>query len=96
MTAPLTLDAAGTHLYPGARGTVRDGLPPEAVGAPLPCMVVFTDGAFALGTLAWRGDGWELAAGAYATARGTAIPAKRWRIGFDGAAFRVGARLPGG
>ncbi|QCO19387.1 hypothetical protein D3869_29485 (plasmid) [Azospirillum brasilense] len=78
----ITLEAGGTHLYVGARGTVRDGRLSAAPSVkPPPCMVVFSDGVFTAGTLTPRGGTeWQLAVDGYTTARGTAIPAKRWLV----------------
>ncbi len=96
----VTLEAGGTHLYDGARGVVRDGRLSAAPSLnPTPCMVVFTDGAFTLGTLTpCGGTDWQLAVDAHVTARGTAIPAKRWlvEIASSGGAltFRTRTRLP--
>lgn len=79
--ARAVLRAAGSHLYPGAKGTVS-ALPPDRRG---PCLVEFADGAAATATLVAEDDRRVLAAAAYTTARGTRIPAKRWLIAFDGA-----------
>ena len=47
------------------------------------CQVAFSDGSMALGSLVVRSDGEAiLESGAYKTAAGTNIPAKRWRIEF--------------
>lgn len=81
--------AAGSHLYPGAAGAVSG---PERDG---PCLVEFADGSMAFGRL--EAGGAELALAGYTTARGTAIPAKRWAIAVTGAGgarrFRI-SRLP--
>lgn len=70
-----------SHLYPGARGRI------EGPGQG-DCVLEFSDGALAFGTL----DGPVLSVGAHRTAAGTEIPAKRWRIQRDGARFRILAR----
>ncbi|AWJ87904.1 hypothetical protein TSH58p_30860 (plasmid) [Azospirillum sp. TSH58] len=98
----ITLEAGGTHLHVGARGTVRDGrLSAAPFGRPSPCLVVFSDGAFAAGTLTPQGGTeWRLAVDGYTTARGTAIPAKRWLVEMAGIggtlSFRAKARLADG
>ena len=88
------LSAAGSHLYPGARGSVRGG--GEA------CMVEFADGSVAFGRLAETPTGAAkpgpvLALDGYTTARGTVIPARRWGVEIagdgDGGQFRITARL---
>jgi len=99
-TGPTTvLAAAGSHLYPGSRGTVRGtgGGPVRGTGGGGACMVEFADGSAAFGRLCEAPEGWALALDGYTTARGTAIPPKRWRVqlGNDGGGvgFRVTARL---
>ncbi len=86
------LQAGGSHLYPGARGTAA-GLPPTPGG---PCLVEFADGAAAHATLAVEGDHLVLALAPYTTARGTRVPARRWLVeitaGAAGTRFRVVAR----
>ena len=83
MSATLVLAAGESHLYPGATGTgaLRDG----------PCMVEFADGATAFGELSDGATVLEL--GPYTTARGTAIPAKRWAVALAEGGFRVLRRL---
>lgn len=88
----LTLRAAGSHLYPGARGSL-DGPPPAA---PTACLVEFADGSVASGTIAPDADALWLATGPYTTARDTRIPAKRWRISLGPDGFRIlGRARPG-
>ena len=53
-----------------------------------PVVVSFADGARVCGQL----DGDRLTLAAHRTAAGTDIPAKAWRVAFDGDAFRVTAR----
>lgn len=89
----VTLEAAGTHLHPGARGVVRDG-PPSAA----PCLILFTDGAMAGASLSPCDDaGWLLAVDGYVTGRGTVVAAKRWLVAFDDRSgtptYRVRTRL---
>lgn len=94
----LRLDAAHSHLYPGARGRLSGSLPDDGKNAP--CQVVFSDGAMTLGALAMESDGAAvLETGPYTTAAGTGIPAKRWRLEIgahtDGPRpFRVRDKLP--
>ena len=86
------LEAAGTHLYPGARGRA----PKETVTLPRPCIVLFADGARATGRLEpGPGGTVSLSLGPHVTARATRIGPKRWRIALDPVAgtFRVRARL---
>lgn len=90
----LVLCAAGSHLYPGARGTASGEAPPaESPPAETPCLVEFADGAATPATLAPAAGGCLLATAPYTTARGTRIPAKRWLVslapGTDGPRFRV-------
>ncbi|HSF94817.1 MAG TPA: hypothetical protein VLA52_07300 [Thermohalobaculum sp.] len=89
--AGLILSARASHLYPGARGTVQGDATEGG------CAAEFADGSMAFGTLT-RGEdgGWMLELGPYTTARGTEIPAKRWRLALTGAGareFRIAARL---
>ena len=79
---PLVLAAASSHLYRGARGTVQ-GLVREG-----PCLVEFADASAALGQLR-AGEPAILELCPYTTARGTEIPAKRWRLAIAGGSFRV-------
>lgn len=94
----LRLDAAHSHLYPGARGQVSGSLPDG--GKKAPCQVAFADGAMALATLVMASDGAAvLETGPYTTAAGTEVPAKRWRLEIgertaDPRPFRVRAKLP--
>ncbi len=83
--AALVLRAAGSHLYPGARGGLEGPLP----GGPAQCLVEFADGSAALATVTPEGDGLLLATRPYTTARGTRIAAKRWRVVAEAGAFRV-------
>lgn len=95
----ITLEARGTHLHVGARGTVRDGhLSADPSVKASPCIVVFADGTFTAGTLTPHGGTeWRLAVDGHTTARGTAIPAKRWLIAMTCAggalSFRTKAKL---
>ncbi|WP_377810145.1 hypothetical protein ABNQ38_30980 [Azospirillum sp. A29] len=81
----ITLETTGTHLYPGARGTVRDGPPPsQREQRPTSCLILFTDGTAAAGTLSPRGViEWLLAVDAHRTGRGTTISSKCWIVVFD-------------
>lgn len=94
----LRLDAAHSHLYPGARGRLSGSLPDDGKNAP--CQVIFSDGAMTLGALAMESDGAAvLETGPYTTAAGSDIPAKRWRLEIavqaaDPRPFRVRAKLP--
>ncbi|MFP5514355.1 MAG: hypothetical protein ACLGJC_14855 [Alphaproteobacteria bacterium] len=96
----VTLEAGGTHLYPGARCMVRSGsLPAWPSPQPATCLLVFADGAFAAGLLTARGGtDWLLAVNAHPTGRGSAIPARRWLVTVDRtggkSALRVRAKLP--
>ena len=89
MSAPVVLSARGSHLYPGAAD-------PASGTAAGPCLVAFADGSAALGSLVAAEGRSVLALGPYTTARGTAIPARRWAASLDGAPaeFRILARLP--
>ena len=72
----LRLDAHHTHLYPGARGTLRGALPEG--GEEATCEVAFSDGAVALGTLTMeQATAAVLETGPYATAAGS-DPRNRW------------------
>ena len=86
----IELEAAHSHLYPGARGRVRAG-DPAAAG---PVTVTFADASRALGALA----GGRLALASYRTAAGTAVAPRGWQLRFaedpEGATFRVTARCP--
>jgi hypothetical protein len=88
----LVLTAGGSHLYPGAKGSVRGE---TGHGS---CLVEFADGSAALGRLTAGGGRIELEIGPYTTARGTRIPAKRWAVGISGVGaerrFRILGRLP--
>lgn len=81
----ITLETTGTHLYPGARGTVRKGpLPPRQERQPTSCLILFADGTAAAGTLSARDAAeWLLAVDAHRTGRGTAIPSRCWIVVFD-------------
>jgi hypothetical protein len=84
MTAAASaLRARSSHLYPGARLT-------GAVG-PGPVHLEFADGIAIGASLAPDN---VLSAPAYVTARGAAIPAKRWRLARAGDGWRVAERLP--
>jgi len=73
---PLLLRAAHTHLYPGAR--LRG---PAALRAGRRLTIEFSDlGVTAARVEAAAGRQATLAVDAHATARGTAIAAKRWLI----------------
>lgn len=76
------LDAPNSHLYPGARlscrGALRDG----------PVTVLFADGSVTGGRLADD----RLETRPYATAAGTAIPAKAWRLKIAGRDIRILAK----
>lgn len=84
----IILRATGSHLYPGARGTVsRDG--------PGACLIEFADGSAAVGTLGADASGGRvLDVAGYRTARGTDVPPRRWRLdpGAAPGAFRIAAR----
>lgn len=82
---PLILRAGHSHLYPGARGTIGGALPATTTS----CLVEFADGSATTGTLAPETGTLLLAASPYVTARGTRIPAKRWRIAVTAGGFRV-------
>jgi hypothetical protein len=86
------LAAAGSHLYRGAQGILREGR-----GAEGPCLVEFADGSLAFGRLVMTDERVVLELDAYTTARGTMIPAKRWSVAVmrrgGEAHFRIGARL---
>lgn len=78
------LVAANTHLYPGAR--LRVALPDSATDRPAwrggnALVLEFSDGVVVAGTLhKVQADEVEIALHAYATASGTAIAAKNWRL----------------
>lgn len=78
----LELEAANTHLYPGAKGAILSG----AAGNG-PVALRFADGALATGTLA--GD--TLWVRPYTTAAGTDIPARTWRVTIGANCFRITA-----
>lgn len=93
----IVLEAGHTHLYPGLEGKVS-GIDPallEEAGAP--CRIAFSDGSVAFGSLGRADDGWALDVSPYATAAGTDIPAKRWRIDLQqadgGVTFRIRRKL---
>ena len=85
MSGGPVLRAGGSHLYPGARGMLEGTLPAGETA----CLVEFADGSAAIGRLAPEGVALILETGPYTTARGTPIPAKRWRIAAGTGAFRV-------
>jgi hypothetical protein len=92
-----TLRATASHLYPGAPLRTADALPGE--GETAECLVDFADGTCARGRLAGAPGGLVLALAAHRTARGTDIPAKRWRLAEAGsnageALLKVRQRLP--
>lgn len=94
-----TLRFSHSHLYPGARGRTAHPLPEGR--APMPCTVAFADGTEAAASLSAGGGSLVLRVAPHVTARGTAIPAKRWALaagGREGAdtLVRVAARLPDG
>lgn len=96
----IVLEASHTHLYPGHEGRVAGVSGIAAMPDGAPCRVDFADGSVAFGTLARDGaENWTLEVGPYTTAAGTAMPAKRWRIGLqpagEGLEFRVRGRLAG-
>ena len=75
----LRLEAAHTHLYPGLEGSVLGALP--AADEAATCQVTFSDGAMALGSLTvTQATEAILETDPYATAAGTTIPAKQWRL----------------
>ena len=99
----LSFDASHTHLFPGHQGVVRGMKSALQTGQRCDCIVEFTDGAAAVGTVEALSDGdLQLDVGAYKTAAGTAIPEKSWRVhvtpDHDGKArFKVvGKKSPGG
>ena len=81
----LVLRATGSHLYPGAHGSVSGAV---AAGR-VPCLVEFADGSAAIATLAPEGRGLSLETEPYTTACGTRIQAKRWRVALGPEGFRV-------
>lgn len=91
-SAPVILAAAGSHLYRGARGDMR------GAAAEGPCLAEFGDGSVAFGRLTAADGRMVLELDAYATARGTEIPAKRWVVAISGTGaerrYRILARLP--
>ena len=84
--APTVLVAGGSHLYPGAQGSLRG----EATGSA--CVVEFADGSAAFGELV-GGEATILELGPYTTARGTGIPPKRWKVAFADGRFRILSKL---
>jgi hypothetical protein len=80
-----------THAYPGAQANLHQA---ETLAAG-PCTVEFGDGVMVPATLCRAGDGWKLAIDGYRTARGTAIPGKRWRLQAEGGLLKLGARIAG-
>jgi hypothetical protein len=92
----ILLRARAPHLYPGARGVWAAPCPRGRGAEAAPCLIAFADGEAAPGALAPATDGGMiLEVGAHVTARGAAIPARRWRLESDGRVWRVRARLPG-
>lgn len=95
----MILEAPDTHLYPGLDGKITglDALARLQTGCE--CLVEFSDGSAATARLSKPGKDWLLVTGAYRTAAGSEIGAKRWCIGFaerDGrTTFRILARAPG-
>ena len=92
----LLLEARATHLHPGARGRFSPRRP-SAGGADIGCLVIFTDGESAAASLRCaRSGALVLEVASHVTARGAAIPAKRWALEVtDGETWRVRGRLPG-
>ena len=89
------VEIGASHLYPGARATVSPPLGPEAAETGAACLALFADGGRAAARLGpIRTGRAALAVAAHVTARGRAIPAKRWTVTLaaDGAALRVAAR----
>lgn len=95
----MILEAPDTHLYPGLGGRIAglDGLARLQTGCE--CLVEFSDGSAATADISKPGNDWLLATGAYRTAAGNRIGAKRWQIDFaeqgDQTTFRILARAPG-
>lgn len=93
----LALRASGSHLYPGARGTLAGEWP--RAGTMSEVAVEFADGSLALGQLSAGHDGGQvLSVGPYVTARGTAVADKRWVLTVatapgGGGRFRIAARV---
>jgi hypothetical protein len=76
------LKASGSHLYPGVCAVVEDGQS-TAMAALVSglCMIEFSGCSIAFGKLTNCQESQAvLAVDAYQTARGTAIPAKSWRL----------------
>ncbi len=96
----VVLEAGHTHFYPGHEGWL-EGDAPSAPAGPggVPSRIAFAGGVMAGGTLFPSADGgWELEVAPYATAAGTDIAAKRWRIAFHRVAggrtrFRIERKL---
>jgi hypothetical protein len=84
--APPRLRATATHLYPGARLL--------GAAAPGAATLAFADGVETLAEI--EADGVTLAAAPHRTARGAAIPARRWRLRPTEEGFRVVGRAPPG
>lgn len=97
----IVFEASHTHLYPGHEGRVSNADAAPTGKAAGTCRIEFADGGVALGSLTHaEGDDWVLDVGPYATAAGTDIPAKRWRVelrqGEGGlTTFRIRGKLAG-
>ena len=89
MSVQTVLAAGGSHLYPGATGSLAGGAAGE-------CLVEFADGSAALGRLMVDVEATVLETEPYVTARGTAVSAKRWIVEVEGARFRIRARSQAG
>lgn len=96
MSAALPVLRIGhTHLYPGARGRLGGEGPAAGTGNLL---VAFSDGVEVPARLEPGENGPALSVAGHMTAKGTPIPAKRWRIEMGPASegeapVRVAARL---
>lgn len=89
------LAATDTHLYPGARLRWLHARAVPRAGAQV--LLEFSDGRSSAATIEAAGaDGLVLSVQPYATARGAAIAAKRWRVAAENAdgVLKVRARLP--
>lgn len=91
----IVFEASHSHLYPGHEGKVT-GMDEASARSGGTCRIDFADGGVAFGSLTRAGGDWVLDVGPYATAAGTDIPARRWRLELrrgEGVTFRIRGKL---
>lgn len=76
----VTLQASHTHFYPGHGGRIAGLAKIADLLTDGDCLVEFVDGSAAAGRISESGNEWLLDTGAYRTAAGTDIAARRWLV----------------